>query len=347
MAGSPTPRLPAAESGRGTLSADPRANLPALIRAALEQFHPGLPLGIALSGGADSTALLVVSVRRWPGKVHAIHIHHGLQPAAQAFADHCQALCAALAVPLLVRHVDARAKPGESPEDAARRARYESFCRIPTEEWSFNAIKDIALGHQLDDQAETVLLALLRGGGLPGLSAMPPCWTRDGIRFHRPLLGVPGAQLRQWLQSEGIPWVEDPTNGDPRFTRNRIRLNVSPALDTAFPHFRKTLARSARHAAQAVRLLDQLAAQDLVVTGDPPHIRAVQKFSTDRQANLLRYWLKTRYGQSPTESQMVQLQVQVAACTTRGHRIQLKVGAGRLQRDGEILRWDPEVAFGA
>jgi len=346
MAGSPTPKRQGAEAGPGLCSVELRGALPAPIASALDGFRPGLPFGVAFSGGADSTALLVACVRRWPGQVHAVHVHHGLQPAADLFVSHCQSLCAALSVPLVVRHVDAAARAGESPEDAARRARYAAFIQIASAEWSNLAIKNIALGQQLDDQAETVLLALLRGSGLPGLAAMPAVWTRGDITFHRPFLKVTAAQLRQWLTHEGIAWVDDPSNADHRFTRNRLRQLVAPVIDGSFPHFRQTFARSARHAAQAVRLLDELAVQDIAAVGDPPFIHALQRCSPDRQANVLRFWLKRSHGQMPAEAQLAQLQKQIAACTTRGHRLNLKVGVGRILRDGARLRWVPDPVGG-
>ena len=133
--------------------------------AAIADFTPDLPLAIGLSGGADSTALLLACARRWPGQVHAFHVHHGLQAAADDFVRRCESLCAALAVPLAVRHVDARHASGESPEAAARHARYEAFHDMALAGQAQPAIKNIALAHHADDQAETLLLALSRGSG--------------------------------------------------------------------------------------------------------------------------------------------------------------------------------------
>jgi tRNA(Ile)-lysidine synthase len=222
---------------------------------ALAAFHPGLPLAVALSGGADSTALLLACAEKWPGQVRAMHVHHGLQAAADGFQLHCETLCARLGVPLAVRRVDARHGRGASPEDAARQARYEAFEAIPSVEWTDVAIENIAIAQHADDQVETILLALSRGAGLPGLSAMPACWQRGGLTFHRPLLAVPGPAIRDWLIARGEAWVEDPSNADVRFTRNRIRARLLPAIEAAFPHFRETFARSAAHAAQAQAIL--------------------------------------------------------------------------------------------
>ena len=308
---------------------------------ALAVFNPRLPLAIALSGGADSTALLLACAEKWPGAVRAIHIHHGLQAAADAFEAHCVALCRRLNVPLAVRRVNAQPARGESPEDAARKARYEAFSAIPGTEWPQLAIKDIAIAQHADDQVETILLALSRGGGLPGLAAMPAQWRRGGLTYHRPLLAVSGPALRQWLRARGEPWIEDPSNTDERFTRNRIRARLLPALEAAFPQFRDTFARSAAHAAQAQALLSEVAAEDLAGAGVLPVIARLQGLSRPRQANLLRHWLRQVHKTTPTAAQLAELLDQIADCTTRGHRLRLKVGAGFVVRIGDSLDWQP------
>ena len=306
---------------------------------AIAAFEPALPLAVAYSGGADSTALLLACAGKWPGQVRAIHVHHGVQAAADDFEAHCVALCAQLDVPLAVRRVQAGHAPGESPEDAARNARYEALRATAVEEWAHDAIKSIAIAQHADDQAETLLLALTRGAGLPGLSAMAAQWELGGIRYHRPLLAVRGAEVRAWLGGRGVTWIDDPTNADERFTRNRIRARLLPALEVAFPQFRETFARSAAHAAQAQQLLDEVAAQDLAAVGVPPVIRELQRLSRRRQANVLRHWLKTATRAAPSAAQLAELLDQVAACTTRGHRIHIKVGAGFALRRGAVLDW--------
>ena len=305
--------------------------------AALAAFSPGLPLAVGLSGGADSTALLIACAEKWPGQVRAIHIHHGLQAAADDFVRHCTSLCERFDVPLAIHRVDARNVPGESPEDAARKARYKAFSAVAAGKWSPVAIENIAIAQHADDQVETMLLALSRGAGLPGLSAMPARWQRDGITYHRPLLAVPSASLRIWLAGRGVSWVEDPTNADEQFTRNRIRARLLPPLEAAFPQFRETFARSARHAAQGQALLLELAAMDLATVGNPPRIKALQNLSTLRQGNLLRAWLLQAHGATPSTAQLDELLGQVAACTTRGHQLHLKVGKGHVMRAGELL----------
>ena len=293
-------------------------------------FNPQLPLGVAFSGGADSGALLVACAEKWPGQITALHVHHGLQAAADDFERHCRVLCAQLAVPIAVQHVDATAAPGQSPEDAARTARYEAFSLFIEQGRAKTAIKSIAIGQHADDQVETLLLALSRGAGLPGLSAMPAQWERGGLHFHRPFLRVPGPMLRDWLAARDIDWIEDPTNLDERFTRNRIRARLLPPLEAAFPQFRETFARSARHAAQAQALLNEVAGDDLLGTGCPPQLAALRQLSQARQANVLRYWLRREFGAGPSEAQLSELLSQIADCSTRGHRIELKIADGQI-----------------
>lgn len=310
------------------------------VDAAMHAFAasaPALPLAVAYSGGADSTALLLACAQLWPGQLEAWHIHHGLQAAADDFERHCAACCQRLGVPLRVQHVQVNVTHGQSIEAAARAARYAAFDELA----AASGVRTLALAHHADDQAETLLLALSRGAGLPGLAAMPARWQRGALQCVRPLLEVPGADIRHWLRERGETWVEDPTNADARYTRNRIRARVLPALDAAFPQFRATFARSAAHAAQAQEVLDEIAAQDLQTTGTPPRIAALQQLSPARQANALRFWLSTLPGATPSAAQLNELLRLIAACRTRGHRIHLKVGSGYVQRAGDVLQWAP------
>jgi tRNA(Ile)-lysidine synthase len=307
--------------------------------AAVEQFNPRLPLAVAFSGGADSTALLVACARRWPGAVIAIHVNHGLQAAASEFERQCEATCAALGVALHTERVNARHRSGDSPEDAARVARYEAIHRVAMQ----SGARCVALAQHADDQVETLLLALSRGAGLAGLAAMRAAWERDGIDYRRPLLEVSADDIRTWLRGQGAAWIDDPTNADERFTRNRIRARLSPALAEAFPQYRDTFGRSARHAAQAQALLEEIAIEDLVRTGVPPAIEALRSLSRARQANALRHWLKTAHEQQPSTAQLEELLDQVQACATRGHSIHLRAGTGFVKRDGVSLVFTPSV----
>jgi tRNA(Ile)-lysidine synthase len=244
-----------------------------------------------------------------------------------------------LGVPLHTARVDARHQSGQSPEDAARNARYSALA----DGARALGVQSVLLGQHADDQVETLLLALSRGAGLAGLSAMPATFERAGVLFARPLLELPAASLRAWLLEQGHIFVEDPSNTDERYTRNLIRARLLPALQEAFPAFRSTFARSAAHAAQAQSLLEEVAAQDLALTGQPPAIAALQALSRPRQANVLRHWLRMAHGATPSTAQLEQLLDQVAACTTRGHHIHLKVATGHVQRVHGHLQWDGPI----
>ena len=306
---------------------------------AIAAFEPELPLAVGYSGGCDSTALLAACAARWPGQVHAFHVHHGLQAAADDFERHAADVCTQLAVPFASRRVDARHAAGDSPEATARDARYAAFRAMAGAHTQSPSVRSIAVGHHADDQVETLLLALSRGAGLPGLAAMPALAVRQGLTIYRPLLGVSAADIRAWLRTRGLPWIDDPTNTDARYTRNRIRAVLLPALEQTFSQFRSTFARSAAHAAEAQELLKELGSQDLVQVGNPPRIAALQALSRARQGNVLRHWLRESHARAPSTTQLDQLLDQIAACTTRGHHIHIKVADGFAERQGEHLHW--------
>ena len=331
MAVTPTPK-PTPNKSAVLLAGNPASAALAALLLPLQT-----PLGVAYSGGADSTALLFAAAQHWPGQVQAIHIHHGLQAAADSFARVCESVCLSINVPLQVVSVDASHVAGESPEDAARRARYTALALAAKRV----GLQGVLLGQHADDQVETLLLALSRGAGLPGLSGMAEKFERNGTAFFRPLLQIPAADLRAWLVQQRVAFVDDPTNTDQRYTRNLIRARLLPVLSEAFPHFRETFARSARHAAQAQVLLLEVAAEDLVRVGSPPLIKSLQGLSTTRQANVLRHWLLAAHQATPSAAQLTQLLNQIAACTTRGHQIHLKVATGHISRCGTVLHYTP------
>ena len=274
-----------------------------------------------------------------------MHIHHGLQEAANLFEAHCRAMCAQWQVPLVVCKVNARHEAGQSPEDAARKARYLALSESVHQHPDLQGVKHIALAQHADDQVETLLLALSRGAGLPGLACMPSQWTRNGLQWHRPFLNVPGFKLRECLVQAGVSWIEDPTNQDEQFTRNRIRAQLLPALERAFPQFRETFARSASHAAEAQDILNDVAQADLagVMEGGMPCIKNLQRLSSARQSLVLRHWLKVQHQTTPSAAQLAELVSQIASCTTRGHQLHLKVGRGYVRREGAGLTWTAEI----
>lgn len=323
--------------GTGPLAVDWSAHpgIPALSQLVLPDGSA--PLGVAFSGGADSTALLLAACQVWPQRVVALHINHGLQAAAAAFEAHARAFCDERGIPLQVQQVQAQVQRGDSVEAVARDARYPALAQLARE----HGACAVLLGQHQEDQAETVLLALSRGAGLPGLSAMPARVERHGVCFLRPWLAVSGRALRDWLHDQGTPYMEDPTNSDARFTRNRIRHQVLPVWERSFPGVAPMLARSARHAAQAQTLLQELARIDLQQVGDPPSIRALQVLSSERQSNVLRHWLRLVGARQASDAQLQALLQQIEACTTRGHDIALKIGLGSVRRQGAVLAFQP------
>jgi tRNA(Ile)-lysidine synthase len=297
----------------------------------------GSRIAVAYSGGLDSTALLLAARSTWsePGQVVALHVNHGLQAAALEFEAHCLRSCEQLGLPCKLLRVNAHALPGQSPEDAARRARYQALAQAA------QAVEahTVLLAQHADDQLESIVLALSRGAGLSGLAGMAPRFERHGTLFVRPWLQIPKQALSAWLESLGVGFVNDPSNSDIRYTRNHIRAEVLPVLQAVFPQALHTFARTAAHAAQAQSLLDEVAAQDLGVLGRPPVIKALQALSPARQINVLRHWLKTVHHTQASSVQMAELQKQIAACQTRGHHIHMKVGAGWVQRQNGALTY--------
>lgn len=312
--------------------------MPSLL-AAMAKLKVTQPIAVAYSGGADSTALLHAATRQWPGQVSAIHIHHGLQAAADDFVRHCEATCAALSVPLHVVHVKAKNASGESPEDAARKARYAALAS----EALAHGMSTVALAQHADDQVETLLLALSRGAGVAGLAGMPAEFERFGVRFVRPLLGMSAQAIRDELDARGIAYINDPSNSDLTYTRNKIRHRLLPVLAEVFPQYRETFGRSARNMALAQEALTQAAMQLIAIVGSPPEIALLQGLPRASQGNVLRHWLKADFGVAGSEAQMNELLDQIADCTNRGKGIRIKVASGLVERRGGALRYLPSI----
>jgi tRNA(Ile)-lysidine synthase len=265
---------------------------------ALLRVLQGLPVPpryvVAYSGGMDSTVLLhaLAGLRpRLPAPLAAVHVDHGLAPRSRDWARHCLRFCAGLGVPCRVLPVQAQPRPGESPEAAAREARYRALKGV------MGAGELLLTAHHQDDQAETLLLQLLRGAGPQGLAAMPPVISLGPGRLARPLLAFAHASLWAYAQREGLTWVDDTSNRDTRFDRNYLRHTVMPLLTARWPAASRCLARAARHQAQAGELLNEMASADLVAARGPRSdtLRgaALAALSAPRRSNLLRWWLRS------------------------------------------------------
>ena len=256
--------------------------------------QPGAPRPVLLgfSGGLDSTVLLrlLAGDPALHGGLRAIHVHHGLQPGADAWQAHCEAACAALDVPLQSVRVQVPRDLGEGLEAAARAASHAAYHA------ALRSDEALALAHHADDQAETFLLRALRASGPDGLAAMLP-WRAHGAGWlWRPLLDAPREALLAWAREHEVEWIEDPSNADTTLDRNYLRRRVMPLLRERWPHAGAALARSAALSAQAAALLHDEDARALASlrTGAPAVIDAtvLAALPQARRARVLRRWVQ-------------------------------------------------------
>jgi len=278
--------------------------LGARLRALLPAY-PRLRLCVAFSGGADSSALLaaLAPLARRPLAVRALHIDHGLSPNASAWAAHCRRIARSLGVPLTVCRVEVVRARGASLEAAARAARYAAFAA------ALAPGEALLTAHHEDDQLETVLLQLLRGAGVAGLAAMPEVAACGHGLLVRPLLRTPREQLVAWLRGAGIDWVEDESNAQLRLDRNYLRGRVLPPLRARWPAAGATVARAARHAAEAQQVLDSVGAADAgrAAVGALLSAKVLRTLPPERRRNALRYWIGAGGFQVPPTSLLREL----------------------------------------
>ena len=324
--------------------AGPSDDVAAATGGALAAHVPaGESVAVALSGGRDSVALLDALCRVAPARGHglsALHVHHGLSAHADAWQRHCVALCAERGVPLTVRAIAVPRAPQTSLEAEARRLRYAALAdaAVATD------VRFVALAHHRDDQAETLLLQLLRGAGPHGLAGMPAAHAdARGVTFVRPLLGVSRAAIDAYACAARLAWIDDESNAQHRHRRNAVRHVVMPALAQVFPQPSRTLARAALHQADAAQLADDLAlidAADAVTAGAESGATlgqaALAALPPHRARNLLRWFLRQRGLPAPPTARLAEMLRQFAgaradAGVTLAHAgIELGVYRGRI-----------------
>jgi tRNA(Ile)-lysidine synthase len=287
-------------------------------RALAEDAPAGAPLVLAFSGGRDSSVLLDILAALGPAHgrvVTAVHVHHGLSPNADTWVRFCQERCASLAITCDIRHVDVPRHPQTSLEAEARRMRYAALAAAAADAGA----RHVLLAHHRDDQAETLLLQLLRGAGSHGLAGMARTRTDvHGVNWLRPLLGCSRADIDAYARAANLSWHDDESNDDSRHLRNALRHTVLPQLAQVFPGHALTLARAAEHQADAAQLADDLAAIDAMRVGDPAALNcaALAALPPYRARNLLRWFLRQRGLPAPPSARLAAMldQLSVARC---------------------------------
>ena len=281
---------------------------------------PATPLRVAYSGGIDSHVLLhaLTLLRRGAAwQVSAIHIDHGLQPESTDWAWHCRRVCSNLKIDCTVERIAVSRVKEDGLEAAARRARYACLGRL------LASGEVLLTAHHRDDQAETLMLQLVRGSGVHGLAAMPEVAPFAAGRLGRPLLSFTRTTLQRYAAYHGLEWIEDASNEDTRLARNFLRQRVLPSLTERWPQVARNLARSAHHAGQAAAVLDEVAGADVQACRSNQaaalDIAALLGLSPARLHNALRYWIRSRELPVPSTAQLEELLRRLRAVPRTGH----------------------------
>ncbi len=281
----------------------------------------GKHLTLAYSGGMDSHVLLHLLAQRVNDRklqLKAIHIDHGMSPQSGEWSEHCADVCEKLAVPLIVERVSVRVAD-KGPENAAREARYRALAK----HMSPNDV--LVTAHHRDDQVETVLLHLVRGTGAHGLAGMAPLREFASGLHIRPLLEISHQKIADYARSRHLQWVIDASNEDTSLSRNYMRHEIVPKIRAHWPGAEKVIGRSAGHAAAAVELLEQIAAEDgqhCGLTGDSGlSLCACNALGDARLRNLLRYWVRQSGLALPATCHIDEVVRQIRKPSTTGHAI--------------------------
>lgn len=276
-----------------------------------QYFLPGQALAVAYSGGLDSSVLLMLAAtycKKHQIPLHAFHVHHGLSVNADSWLFHCQSFCHELNIDFSFEKITLSEFSKDGIEASARKARYKAigdFCRTKN-------ISVVLTGHHLDDQAETLLLQMLRGAGPTGLSGMDKfnfsaeLLGNASLILARPLLEENRPVLDEFAAQQKISFIQDESNHNIRFIRNALRHQVMPLLEDIAPGFATRFARVANHMQSAAHLIEVLAAQDLNLCRfeDGLRVSMLQKLEADRVDNVLRLWLRQQHLRMPSLSRL-------------------------------------------
>lgn len=314
--------------------------LTSALYSSLESTHhssSNIDIVVAYSGGVDSQVLLHALIQlkksqHIPNNITVCHVNHGLSVNAERWEKLAQQTCADLSVHLIIKRVDIKAKVQQSLEAIARDARYNALRELSDKP------SLILTGHHGDDQSETFLLALKRGAGLKGLSAMSENTSLGIHRLVRPLLAISRQEIESYAKEHKINWIEDESNTDTSFDRNYFRQEVMPMLRQRWPSISNTINRSAEHCLAGQELLDELAEQDLKACRLSENSMAVEYLSTLSQArfnNLLRYFMSQHHCLMPSTQQIKQVREQLSANADKTP--QIKVGDCYFRRFNNAL----------
>lgn len=300
----------------------------------LAEQAPDGPLLLALSGGLDSSLLLHLLMQAGLGpRLSVVHVDHQLHSESQSWSRFCESLAESHAVPFILEQV--QVSRDEGLEAGARNARYGALLPLAK---ALGAT--LITAHHRSDQAETLLLRLLRGAGVQGLSAMRSLVVRDGVDIWRPMLALDQAILTEWALEASIPWRDDPSNEDESLRRNFLRHRVVPLLREHWKGVDATLARAADHMSEAASLLEDIAvgdASEIGVEGPVLPLEPLHRFSEARQRNLVRWWLQQQGATAPSQAVLAELlAVQFAAADSQA-RVEWGDWAARLYRGALYL----------
>jgi len=270
-------------------------------------LNPNQSILLALSGGLDSSVLLhllAAAKQIIPFQLHAMHVHHGLSPNADAWADFCMQQCQLLNVPLEIVRVQLDLNAKQGIEAAARQLRYEAL--FDSKENGI-APNFVVTAHHQDDQAETLLLQLFRGAGVKGLASMAA--IDESRRLMRPLLDVSRQALQEYAEQHHIPWCDDESNDNTQYERNFVRHDVMPVLAIRYPSVKSVLARTASHLAEANNLLDTLARidADSLLQNNSLCLQGLIDLDLARAKNLLRWWFSQNQLAMPTSEHLTEI----------------------------------------